>query len=536
VHTALVWRIAIAPVIAGLALVLLPCSDLAEAQTNAGGSWTFVSNPALSPPSITVSVSRPASAGAEPATSTSGAAQEGAGDVFLAPIKAYAHSGPFVGKPGPEILEADGNPVWEHPLGGPIRAEGTTHPMVAMDFHPATYEGQPVLVWWEGYVTPQGFGNGFWAIVNQHYQTLATLRAPSGYATDFHAFHITPVGTAYMLADRTVKLSLHCCGGPADGELYDQVLLEVNVKTGRVVWSWDPLQHVPLRESYAAIPRRGPWDPYHFNSVALGPGGNVILSARNTWAGYWVSRRTRALFATLGGKRSSFKLEAGARFAWQHDLRAQPGAHVSVFDDEAAPAEAKQSRGLLLALDWTHHVASVTHEYLLPDAALAGSQGNMQLLADGNVFVGWGQLPDFTEYSSSGTLLYQGTLGGPDESYRAFRGPWVGLPVERPSAAASSAGAGVTDVYASWNGATQVAAWQLLAGQSASALAPAARPLARGGFETLLATKNPGPFYAAEALDSSGHVLATSPAVEPQATSARAKAAVRRRAATGRRP
>jgi Arylsulfotransferase (ASST) len=511
-----------------LVATLIPFGSVADAQSDSGGAWTFPSNPALNPPSITVSVSPPAATVVEPSASAQSPAHEQPGYLFLAPIKAYANRAPFVGKPGPEILEADGNPVWQHPLGGPIKVEGTSRPTVAMDFHSSTYDGQPVLVWWEGYVTPQGFGNGFWAIIDQHYHTLATLRAPRGYATDFHAFRMTPAGMVYVLASNTVPLSLHCCGGPANGALYDQVVLEVNVKTGRVVWSWDPLQHVPLSESYASIPRSGPWDPYHLNSVALGPGGNVIVSARNTWSAYWVSHKTRRVFATLGGKRSSFALGAGARFAWQHDVRARAGESVSVFDDEAAPAEAKQSRGLLLALDWGHHAASVTHEYLLPKPALAGSQGNVQWLANGNLFVGWGQLPYFSEYSPTGALLYEGALGGSDESYRAFSGPWVGLPTESPAVAAEPAGGGITDVYTSWNGATQVAAWQLLAGRSASALVPTGLPTPRTGFETLLATSDPGPYYAAEALDSSGHVLGTSATVQPHAAAALASIASRR--------
>ncbi len=417
-----------------------------------------------------------------------------------------------MGKPGPEILEQNGNPIWEHPLGQSIRIGGVPHEKVAMDFHVATYEHQPVLVWWEGYITPNGFGDGTWEIVNEHYQAVAKVNAPPGFELDFHDIQLTTRGTAWIMANRTVALNLTCCGGAANGSLYDQVLFEVDVKTGKVVWGWDPLQHVPLRQSYTPIPSSGPWDPYHFNSISFGPSGAPILSARNTWAAYWIDRKTSRVFATLGGKSSTFTFLGGARFAWQHDVQLEAGNEVSIFDDEAVPAVGKQSRGLVLALDWKHHTAAVAHEYLLPKAALTGSQGDVEPLANGNVFVGWGQLPYFSEYSATGSLLYLGNLPGPDESYREFRAPWVGIPSEGPSLAVRPATKG-SDVYASWNGDTEAAAWQLLAGPRPTSLSAIGGQVPREGFETLLATTSTGPYYAAQALDGSGHVLATSGAL-----------------------
>jgi hypothetical protein len=501
----------------GLALMwgLAEDTPSAQAASTSNGSWSFPSVPALNPAIIEVPVPYPLAA-ATPAGqkggAASGQAQQAPGYILLAPIKNFAHAGRLMGKPGPEILEQNGNPIWEDPLGGPITIGGVRYEKVAMDFHAATWEGKPVLVWWEGHITPQGFGTGTWKIVDENYRTVAQVNAPPGFELDFHDIALTSRGTAYIIANKTMSLSLTCCGGPASGELYDQLIFEINVKTGRVVWRWDPLQHVPLRESYTGMPlNHGPWDPYHFNSISFGPAGAPIVSARNTWAAYWIDRRTGGVFATLGGKRSTFSFLPGARFAWQHDVLQQPSGQVSMFDDEAVPAVGKQSRGLVLSLNWTHHTASVAHEYLLPKAALAGSQGDLEPLPNGNVFIGWGQLPFFSEYSATGNLLYMGNLPGPDESYRDFRVQWTGVPSEPPALALAQTSGG-TDVYASWNGATSVATWQLLAGPSTSALAAVGGPVARNGFETLLSTTNVGPYYAVQPLDGAGHVLATSAA------------------------
>ena len=499
--------------VARAALLLLALGPAGAAAASASnGAWSFPSAPGLNPAIIEVPVPRPLAPSPGAITgSVAGqtqALQQAPGYILLAPIKNFAHSGTLMGRPGPEILEQNGNPIWSDPL-GTVTIEGRRFEKVAMDFHATTYEGQPVLVWWEGHITPQGFGTGTWRIVDQHYHTIAVINAPPGFELDFHDIALTTHGTAYIIGNRTVAMSLRCCGGSSEGQIYDQVLFEVSIKTGRVVWGWDPLQHIPLRESYAAMPFHGPWDPYHINSISFGPSGAPIISARNTWAAYWIDRKSLGIFATLGGKRSTFKLLGSARFAWQHDVLAQPGNQVSMFDDEAVPPVAQQSRGLVLGLDWTHHTASVAREYVLPKPALAGSQGDFEPLPNGNVFVGWGQLPFFTEYSAGGALLYMGNLPGPDESYREFRAQWVGVPSEPPTLAIVPS-KGATDIYASWNGATQVAAWQLLAGSRATALTAVAKPVAREGFETLLPTTNAGPYYAVQALDPSGHVLASS--------------------------
>jgi Arylsulfotransferase (ASST) len=493
---------------------LLLAAGAGTAGAAEAGAPTFYSEPALAPPTIEMLV---------PPSETAGASSEGAATpsyLLLAPIRAFSRDASFVGKPGPELLQGSGELVWQRPLGSTVKVDGKPRKLVAMDLHTATYEGKRVLVWWQGHITPQGFGNGAWQIVNQHYKRVATVRAPTGYETDFHDIDITENGMAYVLGGKVAKLSLGCCGGPAKGELYDQVLFEVNTRTHQVVWKWDPLQHVPLRESYARLRPHQPWDPYHVNSISLGPSGNVILSARNTWAVYWINRarkRSGVVLATLGGKDSTFKLGDGVRFAWQHDVSGLPGGELSIFDDEAAPVEGKQSRGLLLRLDFASHVATKVHEYLLAKPALAGSQGSTEVEEDGNVFVGWGQLPYFSEYSNSGKLLFEGSFTGADESYRAYRSPWIGLPATKPALAVRTS-VGGDEAYASWNGATQVVSWQLLAGSSPGSLRAAGEPVARSGFQTAIATSSAGPYYAVQAIDRAGKVLGTSSAVQVAAS------------------
>jgi hypothetical protein len=98
---------------------------------------------------------------------------------------------------------------------------------------------------------------------------------------------------------------------------------------------------------------------------------------------------------------------------------------------------------------------------------LARSQGSVQLLPNRNAFVGWGTIPTFSEYSPAGKQLFSGSYRSPIQSYRAYRFPWTGHPPWAPAIAVRRTTAtNQFDVYASWNGATQVRWWRVLGGSS----------------------------------------------------------------------
>jgi hypothetical protein len=96
------------------------------------------------------------------------------------------------------------------------------------------------------------------------------------------------------------------------------------------------------------------------------------------------------------------------------------------------------------------------------------------------------------------------------QSYRAYRFPWTAQPATPPALTASprAAGAATTTVAASWNGATGVAAWQVLAGATPTTLAPLGAPVASAGFETQIPAATTAAYVGVEALASTGAVLA----------------------------
>jgi hypothetical protein len=219
---------------------------------------------------------------------------------------------------------------------------------------------------------------------------------------------------------------------------------------------------------------------------------------------------------TLGGKHSSFKFGRGAEFQWQHDVAIGPDSTITVFDDHCCQLTGGgttvpptgPSRGLVLKLNQSTHVATLEAQYGNREGFKSEYMGDTEPLANSNTFVGWGSAPYFTEYSPAGKLLLEAEFPGSDLSYRTMVEPWVGLPLTAPAAAARESD-GKTIVYASWNGATEVVSWRVLAGASASRLTAVATT-AKSGFETAMPVPAGDQSFEVQALDAGGHVIGTS--------------------------
>ncbi|HZU61370.1 MAG TPA: arylsulfotransferase family protein, partial [Solirubrobacteraceae bacterium] len=360
------------------------------------------------------------------------------------------------------------------------------------------YRGHPVLTWWQAAPDED-------VIANRAYRTLAVVKAADGYGTDPHDFLITPQGTAWLMATRTVQADLSGLGGRTNGTIHDYVIQEVEIRTGRLVWQWDGYGHIPLRASYMPVPRVGPWDAFHLNSFQLLPDGNLLVCARNTWSVYKVSTRTGRIMWTLGGRENQFKMGPGTRFEWQHDARLV-GNRLTLFDDASAPQEESQSSAKELLLQAGHRAVSLIHRYTHRPPLLSPAQGSMQLLPNGNVFVGWGTEPDFSEYTPAGQQILTGSLALGTSTYRAYRFPWTARPLTRPDVAVARAPHGRTTVWVSWNGATSVSSWRVLGGANPSHLRSLSTQPDRS-FETRITVNTRPGYVKVQALDAHGHLL-----------------------------
>ena len=455
--------------------------------THAGSAsevQSFYSRPDLHPPQLTV---------------TAQSAAVAPGYEFVAP-----YGGP--GQAGPEILDPSGGVVWFEPM--------PAH-RFATNFRVQEYEGEPVLTWWQGDISVHGYGLGEGVIFDRSYSEVAHVRAGNGLQEDLHDLQLTAQGTALVTAYDPILCDLSADGGSARDGVTDGLVQEIDVKTGLVMFQWTSLDHVALGDSYsdpADASTSTPFDYFHVNSINVDQDGTLLISARNTWTAYDLDPHSGQILWRLGGKHSSFQMGPGTTTAWQHDPRELPDGAISIFDNGASPRVHRQSRGIVVSLDAQQRTATLATQIVHTPPLVAESQGNLQALENGDWFVGWGQEADFSEFNSAGAPLFDAHFPAHTQSYRDLRFTWTGTPAHAPAFAVRSAAEGAATVYASWNGATLVAAWRVLSGASASALHSVAQ-VARGGFETAiaLAPGSLGRYVAVQALNAAGQVIGTAP-------------------------
>jgi EmrB/QacA subfamily drug resistance transporter len=459
---------------------------------NTDNTYSYVTQPSLRPPVIRSDI-KPESSKLAP------------GYILMTNFYDLSHP-PITGQSGPLILDNNLQPVWFRPVGVQN---------VAGNLSLQVYNGKPVLAWWQGVVTNTGATEqGEYVIVNQHYQTVATLHATNGWVLTLHEIVIQG-HDAWVTANKNIPMDLSHYGGAYNGALIDSAVQEYDLTTGKLVRNWDALDHIPLGDSEASLPTNGfPWDAYHVNAIDVPGDGSFIVSMRNTWAAYKVNIASGKIQWTLGGPDSSFKIGPGADFQWQHDVVTYPGSSlITMFDDHCCQlnsggtyvSPAGPSRGLVLKLDQQTRTATLAGQYSHGTKFDSDYMGSLEPLANGNEMVGWGSSPFITEYSASGDMLLDARLPGSDISYRAKVEPWVGLPLYPPAAAGRRTGSKTT-VYASWNGATEVASWKVLSSAGGQTVATAPK----SGFETAIPVKQSPTTLTLQALDAHGKVIGTS--------------------------
>jgi hypothetical protein len=440
----------------------------------------FRSAPAITPAALTV-------------TKTSAQARRD-GDIFIA-----AYPGP--GTMGPAIFDPAGALVWFHPL---------PRNTFATDVRVQRYGSKPVLTWWQGSISHHGFGYGEGEIYSDSYRHLATVRAGDGLAEDLHELTLTANGSALISAWKPIYCDLAAVGGHARSAVYDAVFQEIDIKTGLVRYEWDSLEHVPLSASYMPVTSASiawPYDWFHLNSVEPAADGALLVSSRATWAVYDIDAATGTVRWQVGG-RTPTEHSLTPLFAWQHDAQPLGPDLFSVFNNGGPPSTFEHSSGTVVRVDPGTQSASVAATVAIPTPIFAQTQGDLQRLADGSWWIGWGDVNESSQVSAGGTQLFEAHTPAGSESYRSFRFQWNATPAGAPRLALARTRGGPLRAYVSWNGATSVAAWRLESGRIASSLHPSGPRADSTGFETQLPVTRGADYVAAQALAANGRVLA----------------------------
>ena len=389
-------------------------------------------------------------------------------------------------------------------------------------------EDKHCLTFWQG-KSVLGHGYGELSILNSSYErmVLDTLRDQANWSIppnitsnvtgmmDFHEQHITARGTVLVTAYNSSAADLSGMGGPVHGFILDSLIYEINLSTGEVVFIWSALEHISVDSSRLPIESyQGdgspslPWDFFHINSIQdLGTTG-LLISARHTWSVYLLSRETGSIVWQLSGEGSNGDfgpLPEEGRFRWQHDAQAHNvtdhSIEISMFDNHNMHDETgiTSSRGLLLAVALPPDKRNPPRvlRSVSADSQFSENQGSYDAaLSNGNQLIGYGPVPILREHSSAkqgSELLWEARFGHDNhaQSYRVFKSEWHATPRLWNPSLAIEEGAEIVTAYVSWNGATDIDSWEVLAGEDKLDLKSVAQ-VSKQGFETIFRLQREG--------------------------------------------
>jgi Arylsulfotransferase (ASST) len=377
------------------------------------------------------------------------------------------------------------------------------------------YRGRTLLAIYQR----QHFG-GYFELRDRRYREVMRLRMGGGYPTDMHEMQVTPQGTVYLD-------SYHRVSVPGVGRVTDWVMREIDMATGKVLFEWHALRHVPLRATFAPQPPRGPrrsWDFFHGNSIEPpAPGGRtIIVSSRNTSAVYGIDRETGAVRWILGGKRDQFGLRRHPswRFCAQHDVRRLPDGDITLFDNGGAGRRFGTGCGVHAArvprfrLDVTRHTVRLVD--VIPSAPSSpdgrglfpSATGNAQRQPNGDTLISWGTTGFVTQVTQADRI--RAAMRVEPWTYRVLRASWLGYPPGRPKVVAERGSRRLVDVWASWNGATQIHGWRVLTGNSPTRLRLVSRRYPIRDLETRMRVRTVARYVEVRAVSARNRTLGTS--------------------------
>ncbi|KAJ5912359.1 hypothetical protein N7504_001242 [Penicillium tannophilum] len=498
-----------------------------------GANLAYKSRPDLAVPVLNITI---------PATNDTAE-----GLIFYTPESTYADdTGHGPAQSGPYIFTDKGELVWS--------GFGYVGPR-SENFQVHTYRGQQVLGIFEGsHNSPMGHGHGHTSIFDNRYRLLKEIMGGGHSLADQHEFLFFDNHSAvFTVFDPKIRdLTPYGATSESQSWILDNKIQKVDTHSNRVLWEWSSLDHVDpagtnltLESGNAGLGVNSSqaWHYFYMNAFDVDPKTNTyLLSARSMCTIFKMDGDTGNIIWQLGGTNSDFSLEEGVDFCWQHDTRMhQKYLHyetkgskeiISFFDNSAHEnlmggpdlKTRDYSAGKIVELDTKKRTARLIASFRAPGDLSVRSQGNLQLLPNGNAFINWGYEGAISEHKPDGTTIFfskldSGRLGPGSENYRAFKFDWHALPDEEPALVAFKESNG-TSLHVSWNGDTETIMWMFYEEQSNGERNLLGRAL-KDGFETRLRTKKKPARVLAEAYDAQDHRLVSSSVIETQEYRAR---------------
>lgn len=430
------------------------------------------------------------------------------------------------GKPwtGPYIYDGDGDLIWS---GSP-----TFDRYKVWDFRVAEFDGVDML-------TGIGHRENAGVIIDNTYEWVKNVPWASDWGgSNMHEFNVVDNGTRALVftkhdKTRTSQEMAEAVGVHKECSVMGQGVkeLDITVDPPRTLFEWWGVDHIGLDET-TVIPNDinnacdHDWDVHHFNSLDKFANGDYILSSRHTDTIFRISHVDGSIVWRFGGTKSDFHIPGKVRFSRQHHARIleEDSAHtvISFFDnakgyDHNGIPSNDHSRALVVALDEKEMTSELLLEMHHPNRDFSDTRGSNQKQPNGNYFVCWSAHSRLTEHGPHGDLLMHANTKPGIGTYRGYKFQWVGMPKTPPNVYSAAFLGGEDDLqtwaYVSWNGATEVARWELFETDAEGNHARSLNKTKRRGFETDITYAGYAEFVVVQALDNSGKTIGRSEVV-----------------------
>ncbi|KAK4903450.1 hypothetical protein LTR27_000381 [Elasticomyces elasticus] len=367
--------------------------------------------------------------------------------------------------------------------------------VTANNFKWQLFDGEPTLTYWSGVSsngvnTGHGYGNVTLLDTNYNVKHVVcpdfNLTIPGNETrdcqADLHESYLTDRNTVLITAYNATQTDLTAMNGTADGWVFDCLFFEIDPKTNEIISRWSALEHVAITDSHEPLGQTGnvsvPYDWFHINSVT-NMGDHYLVNSRHTWTIYYLNSTGGIDWRFAGDTGGDFgTLPEEGTFRWQHHPRAhnvtESTFDLSLFNNNNQALDNSSSHPtntLVYRLPLQPGDGSAAPELLRrltnEPELFADSQGCYTPdLSNGNQLATFGQLPLIKEYGPDGKVRRTGRAGLDAESqiYRGFKEKWHATPSSTsPSLVVLSNGSvkGGYQGYVSWNGATDVSAWNV---------------------------------------------------------------------------
>ncbi|KAF2156177.1 hypothetical protein K461DRAFT_265603 [Myriangium duriaei CBS 260.36] len=439
----------------------------------------------------------------------------------------YVFVAPYQGtRPAPYIYDKFGNLVWD---GFGVVGSSNAH-----NFHVCSYKGSDHLCY-NQMNQALGYGIGQALIMDNNYRVVASVQTSGNVPpADMHEFQLINGGETALLSSYQVipyDLSAYNINSGL-GWVTQGVFQEINVTTGEVLFEWFSTNHVDISETQLkpnstdtsgnGLSAGTAFDYFHINSIDKSSASlQYLVSARHTSTIYLINSTDHTIIWRLSSTgQSDFKCN-GFNFSFQHDARfvseTDTTTTISIFDNgsDGYAQSSNQSSGMVIALDLKSKTATLQTQTLFPrqGGILSTSQGNTQLIPNGNTFHGWGNWAYVSEHNSSGDPIFFASLATDKVmNYRAFSMNWTSTPSGTvPQVYSYSQNTTAPSrIYVSWNGATTVAKWKFYGANQIGDYFADIGTIAKAGFETSFVADKYYPWVRVEALANDGSHLRNS--------------------------